>query len=321
MTSGESLRDPTGRHEYRYFDGATWTEHVADRGVAAIDPYTAPAGENGADPWNMHRAAPGPSISHQVRGALQKFNRRADAATRDGTTAPAIQNQSRDAFKRFNKWSDQQMREAAARVHRRSLKPDAGADDLQTLDDTEAVSVLGQWGGFGQARTGYAASVSGIAGSGEMLGVLRAMTGAQDAQERLLRSIDAEVDALVKGPYNTGRTHLREAQRIGAGDPSHLRHIEQANECFYTADGQAASVQSRGAPSIPPRPDVAPARTARRRGVLARPESRIRCRCRRRVGALPIRERQGAALARNHGRRDWFYPAGVVVLGMGSPRS
>ena len=31
------LADPTGRHEYRYWDGATWTEHVSDHGVATSD--------------------------------------------------------------------------------------------------------------------------------------------------------------------------------------------------------------------------------------------------------------------------------------------
>ncbi len=30
--------DPTGRHEQRYWNGLTWTEHVADGGVRAIDP-------------------------------------------------------------------------------------------------------------------------------------------------------------------------------------------------------------------------------------------------------------------------------------------
>ena len=29
--------DPAGRHEVRYWDGAAWTPHVADRGVAAQD--------------------------------------------------------------------------------------------------------------------------------------------------------------------------------------------------------------------------------------------------------------------------------------------
>lgn len=32
------LADPTGRHTHRYWDGSKWTEHVADNGIAAIDP-------------------------------------------------------------------------------------------------------------------------------------------------------------------------------------------------------------------------------------------------------------------------------------------
>jgi hypothetical protein len=30
--------DPTGAHDHRWWDGQEWTAHVADRGVAAIDP-------------------------------------------------------------------------------------------------------------------------------------------------------------------------------------------------------------------------------------------------------------------------------------------
>jgi hypothetical protein len=38
--------DPEGRHEFRYWSGTRWTEHVSDRGVASIDPLlaSAPAG-------------------------------------------------------------------------------------------------------------------------------------------------------------------------------------------------------------------------------------------------------------------------------------
>lgn len=31
-------KDPTGRHELRYWDGAQWTDHVSDKGVASTDP-------------------------------------------------------------------------------------------------------------------------------------------------------------------------------------------------------------------------------------------------------------------------------------------
>jgi hypothetical protein len=35
--------DPTGRHQYRYYDGTAWTEHVSDDGVTALDPLTTAA--------------------------------------------------------------------------------------------------------------------------------------------------------------------------------------------------------------------------------------------------------------------------------------
>lgn len=49
--------DPTGRNEHRYWDGATWTDQVATRGVSAIDPPTM-----GADPqaaWTTAAGTPG----------------------------------------------------------------------------------------------------------------------------------------------------------------------------------------------------------------------------------------------------------------------
>jgi uncharacterized membrane protein YhaH (DUF805 family) len=35
-------RDPSSRHEYRWWDGGSWTEHVANGGVSGVDPYTGP---------------------------------------------------------------------------------------------------------------------------------------------------------------------------------------------------------------------------------------------------------------------------------------
>lgn len=35
--------DPAGRHQYRYFDGVRFTEHVANNGVRSVDPLNAPA--------------------------------------------------------------------------------------------------------------------------------------------------------------------------------------------------------------------------------------------------------------------------------------
>jgi uncharacterized RDD family membrane protein YckC len=43
--------DPLGRHQYRYWDGAAWTEHVADDGRVGVDPpVTRPAPNGGTPP-------------------------------------------------------------------------------------------------------------------------------------------------------------------------------------------------------------------------------------------------------------------------------
>ena len=39
--AGEWHPDPTGRHEYRWWDGQQWTDQVADYGVIGVDPVMA----------------------------------------------------------------------------------------------------------------------------------------------------------------------------------------------------------------------------------------------------------------------------------------
>ena len=61
-------RDPTARHEYRYWDGARWTDDVSDRGVTSTDPMPAGGpGGPGSDPTEVidatqaYPTAPGPA--------------------------------------------------------------------------------------------------------------------------------------------------------------------------------------------------------------------------------------------------------------------
>ncbi len=78
--------DPTGRHDHRWWDGERWTEHVADAGVAAIDPLDAPARDSASsstdDPAvTTPDAADGPSEAG-VTGAGDPA-----ASPSDGTSA------------------------------------------------------------------------------------------------------------------------------------------------------------------------------------------------------------------------------------------
>ncbi len=232
----------------------------------------------------------------------------------DASARPkSMQVQAQDSFLRLTKWTDKQMKDAAGWLSRRDRN--ATTDELRTFDAEPDSSVLGQWSGLAGAVTKYAVSVSGVAGGGEILGVLHAVSGSEDAQARLLRSIDAKVDALVKGPYNTGRTHLLEARRLAADDPQQRRHIEDANYCFYQAHGQAASVQSRSLVEyhlgltwlmLRRRDDSVHWFAQSHESAMA-----VANELASRVGNIKVLHSRGTTAA-----AAWFYPAGMVVLGM-----
>ena len=73
--------DPTGRHQYRWFDGEEWTDQVADDGVQSVDPVTSmeaslPRGTlpsmSGPLPDDLHTpSAPDPMMLLSSRG--QRF--------------------------------------------------------------------------------------------------------------------------------------------------------------------------------------------------------------------------------------------------------
>jgi uncharacterized RDD family membrane protein YckC len=57
--------DPLRRHEFRYWDGASWTEHVSDAGRGSVDPPTSPVAPavQGPSPYAATAAAQGPKPS------------------------------------------------------------------------------------------------------------------------------------------------------------------------------------------------------------------------------------------------------------------
>lgn len=72
--------DPRGRHEYRYWDGTQWTDHVSDRGEMSTDPVAAtqPRPDPVAAPPDP--AAPGPGSSAPPRAGAASSAAGATAA-------------------------------------------------------------------------------------------------------------------------------------------------------------------------------------------------------------------------------------------------
>ena len=63
VAAADWYADPLGKHQHRYWDGTTWTDHVSDNGVQGLDPL--PAGPSAAgsastgqaDAWLVKRTA------------------------------------------------------------------------------------------------------------------------------------------------------------------------------------------------------------------------------------------------------------------------
>ena len=74
--------DPLGRHEYRYWDGTQWTEHVSDSGMVGVDPPTvvppptasgaasAPVPGTGASAWTRPAPATPYAYGHNPTSVL-----------------------------------------------------------------------------------------------------------------------------------------------------------------------------------------------------------------------------------------------------------
>ena len=75
--------DPTGRHENRFWDGFTWTAHIADGGTAGVDPLVQPVADP-ADRRDLPVIGPGTA---QLRAIAES---RRVGATADAPAAPTV---------------------------------------------------------------------------------------------------------------------------------------------------------------------------------------------------------------------------------------
>jgi hypothetical protein len=291
MTGADWRPDPTGWHVYRYYDGTAWTQHVADADGATIDPLDIPS---------VAQPLPKPSATDGENASSGQMPTGARLHDSIGTLA---------------RWSDKRLNRAARWLNNRTTTA-KDPDDLRVLESKPGdAAILGQWSGLVASIGNYGVATSAIVGGDAMLGVLRAVSGSVDAQERLLRSIDSKLDALVKGPFNTGVTHLSEAERVATDPEARLEHIKEAKDCFYLAHGQAASLQSRAVVEyhlgvvwlLLDRPADAVHWMAQSHASCIVVASEL-ARETKHIRVLRSPTSTAAAVA--------FYPAGVVVLGM-----
>ena len=76
--------DPTTRHEYRYYDGTAWTDHVSDQGVTGTDPLQSPAPPKRL----MDRLDDGLAVGNE--GDPTKIERQLRDTTRRGANIPDV---------------------------------------------------------------------------------------------------------------------------------------------------------------------------------------------------------------------------------------
>ena len=76
--------DPTGRHELRYWDGSTWTDHVADQGNQSVDPLIPQP-----DPTPQSVAAAEPTLDPAAMSSFQDQVSRDEASPYGGGSTPS----------------------------------------------------------------------------------------------------------------------------------------------------------------------------------------------------------------------------------------
>ena len=109
-------------------------------------------------------------------------------------------------------------------------------DDATSEADLEADTA--RWVDLAQAggHLALAAAEGDIGVLIEPAGALfRALLDVEEAQARLLRSIDENVKLLRDGPFKTGRLYLSEAHRLVQSPERCAQFVERAQEQFYQA--------------------------------------------------------------------------------------
>lgn len=130
---------------------------------------------------------------------------------------------------------------------------DDGAESLPTLDSDrpggEPAASSHNWGDMAHAFCHFVevltASPTPEAVLGAAVALLRSFHEVQDTQSAMLRSIYSDVELLRAQPFETAQLRLRDAARVGPGDPLYARLLTEASSNLYDAVPMSASKEER----------------------------------------------------------------------------
>ena len=123
-------------------------------------------------------------------------------------------------------------------------------DAYEAMSDDQLEEDSARWVDLAHAGTQLALAVAkGDTGAlTEPAGALvRALLDVEEAQTRLLKSIDDNVKLLRDGPFKTGRLYLHEAHRLVDSPERSEKFVERAQEQFYEAHALATQPMDRAA--------------------------------------------------------------------------
>lgn len=121
--------DPTGRHEYRYWDGQQWTEHVANQGQRAVDPLDGrPAPQQQVQqPVQQPQAEAAPAAVTET----QHHSAASDVDTTDTSRPPAGDLSPQAAAEPTNPASDLPVARQPQTAHDAHPQPSSDGAELQ----------------------------------------------------------------------------------------------------------------------------------------------------------------------------------------------
>ena len=130
-----------------------------------------------------------------------------------------------------------------AKMARRLEQPKKGNNELPAV--VQPVAAQQQWVNVAKAASELVDAVTGVPVAGLAVALLRAISGAEDAQTAMLKSIAQDVSLIREGPFRSAQKYLEIARANGRKHPRYEHQLGQAQHQLVLAYGHAGSAQEK----------------------------------------------------------------------------